>query len=68
MADVLGNRRVDEDLDSITAGSPSRFQIKVYCNLRRDDEVTLRTMADKALNLGDYLISRIDKKKQEVKQ
>lgn len=64
MADVLGNRRVDEDLDSLTAGSPSRFQIKIYFNVNRDTEASLRAKCDKALNAGRYLIGQIDEVKK----
>ena len=64
MADVLGNRRVDEDLDSVTAGSPSRFQIKIYFNAVRDTEVTLRAKCDLALKAGEYLIGKINEVKK----
>ncbi len=64
MADVLGNRRVDEDLDSVTAGSPSRFQIKLYFNANRDTEATLRTKCDLALKAGEYLIGKINEVKK----
>jgi hypothetical protein len=67
MADVLGNRRVDEDLDSLTAGSPSRFQIKLYFNVVRDTDEMLRQKCDKALNAGKYLIGQIDAVKKEGK-
>ena len=55
MADVLGNRRVDEDLDSVTVGSPSRMQVKVYFNVNRDDEKTLQAKIDKALFVARML-------------
>ena len=59
MADVLGNRRVDEDLDSITVGSPSRMQIKVYFNLQRDTDEILKMKCDKALKAAEYLAGKV---------
>lgn len=64
MADVLGNRRVDEDLDSVTAGSPSRLQIKIYFNVARDSEEVLKARCEKALKMAEYLINRIDEVKK----
>jgi hypothetical protein len=59
MADVLGNRRVDEDLDSVTVGSPSRMQVKVYFNVNRDDEKTLMAKCERALMVAEFLAGRV---------
>jgi hypothetical protein len=59
MADVLGNRRVDEDLDSLVVGSPSRMQIKIYFNSSRDTDETLRIRCDKALHAAEYLAGKV---------
>lgn len=53
--DVLGFRRCDEDLDSICVGSPSRLQIKIFCNLASDPPAVLTARANKALSLAKYL-------------
>lgn len=60
MADVLGNRRCDEDLDSITVGSPSRMQIKAYFNFSRDTEEEIRMICDKAIKAATYLKGKVE--------
>ena len=59
MADVLGKRRCDEVLDSITVGSPSRMQLKLYFNARRDSKEELRLLCDKALEAAGYLAGKV---------
>ena len=59
MADVLGNRRCDEDLDSITVGSPSRMQVKIYFNARRDSKEEMKALCDKVLEAAGYLAGKV---------
>ena len=51
--------RVDEDLDSITLGSPSKCQIKVYYNTKLDSSDVIAERLNKAINEAKMAMQRM---------
>ena len=50
-----GGKRTDEDLDSITCGSASKVQLKIYFNSRADKPEDVEQRIDWIVSCAAYL-------------
>jgi hypothetical protein len=55
--------RADDDLDSFTVGSPSKKQIKIYFNSRKDTIEDILARIEKTVSAADYLENKIREEK-----
>jgi len=58
-------KRTDNDLDSITVGSPSKKQIKIYFDSRVDDLNDMYPRVDMLLSLASYMENKLAPNKKE---
>jgi hypothetical protein len=47
-------KRSDSDLDSICVGSPSKRQIKLYCDSKKDSNEDILTRMDMLISVAKY--------------
>jgi len=51
----MGSKRNEEDLDSITVGSPTKCQIKIYFNSKKDSQEETENRIAWIVSCGKYI-------------